>query len=87
MGAVSTAIISAMGIYCKTGISLRKVLTMYRQQRRVGARSLFCFWTGREMGKSLAPLAVRLGMSPAGIGYAVKKGEAIAHENGYQLIQ
>jgi hypothetical protein len=30
-------------------------------------------------------LARRLGMSPARVGYAVQRGEAIAHENGYQL--
>jgi len=41
----------------------------------------------REWGDSLAALANRLGISPAGVGYAVQRGEAIAHENGYQLIQ
>ncbi len=39
------------------------------------------------MGYSLASLAIRLGMSPAGVGYAIQRGEAIAHKNGYQLIQ
>jgi hypothetical protein len=39
------------------------------------------------MGKFPAALTTRLGLSPAGIGYAVRRGEAIAHENGYQLIQ
>jgi hypothetical protein len=39
------------------------------------------------MGNSLVSLALRLGMSPAGVGYAVQRGEGIAHENGYQLIQ
>jgi hypothetical protein len=31
-------------------------------------------------------MAIRLGMSPAGVGYAVQRGEAIAQEKGYQLI-
>ena len=31
-------------------------------------------------------MAIRLGMSPAGAGYAVQRGEAIAQENGYELI-
>jgi hypothetical protein len=35
----------------------------------------------------LVSLALRLGMNPAGGGYAVQREEAIAHENGYQLIQ
>jgi len=69
------------------GIKVGEVFARGRQQRRVSARSLFCFWAVREMGDSLASLAIRLGMSPAGIGYAVQRGEAIAHENGYQLIQ
>ena len=69
------------------GIKVEEVLTKGRRQRRVGVRSLFCFWAVRELGKSLAALANRLGMSPAGVGYAVQRGEAIAHENDYQLIQ
>jgi len=69
------------------GIKVGEVFARGRQQRRVSARSLFCFWAVREMGNSLASLAIRLGMSPAGIGYAVQRGEAIAQKNGYQLIQ
>jgi putative transposase len=57
-----------------------------RQQHRVGARSLFCFWAVSDLGNSLASLAMRLEMSPAGIGYAVQRGEAIAQRNGYELI-
>jgi hypothetical protein len=68
------------------GIDVGEVLTRDGQRRRVDARSLFCFWAVLELGNSLAALAVRLGMSPAGIGYAVQRGEAIAHRNGYELI-
>ena len=68
------------------GIKVGDVFARGRQQRRVGARSLFCFWAVRELGNSLASLAVRLGMSPAGVVYAVQRGEAIAQENGYELI-
>jgi len=31
-------------------------------------------------------MAIRLGMSPAGAGYAVQRGEAIAQEKGCRLI-
>jgi REP element-mobilizing transposase RayT len=72
------------GIY---GIKVGEVLARGRQRQRVGARSLFCFWAVRELGNSLASLAMRLEMSPAGVGYAVQRGEAIAHEKGYQLTQ
>ena len=72
------------GIY---GIKVGEVLARGRQPQRVSARSLFCFWAVRELGNSLASLAVRLGMSLAGVGYAVQRGETMAHENGYHLIQ
>jgi hypothetical protein len=68
------------------GIRMEEVLTKGRQRLRVSARDLFCFWAVREMGNSLVSLAMRLGMSPAGIGYAVQRGEALAAENGYRLI-
>jgi hypothetical protein len=41
----------------------------------------------REWGNSPEALANRLGISPAGVGYTLQRGEAIAQENGYQLIQ
>jgi putative transposase len=56
-----------------------------RRQQRVYARSLFCFWAVGELGASLAELARRLEMSPAGAGYAVHRGEVIAREDSYQL--
>jgi putative transposase len=68
------------------GTKAGEIFARGRQQRRVGARSLFCFWAVRELGNSLASLAMRLEMSPAGVGYAVQRGEAIAQEKGYKLI-
>ena len=41
----------------------------------------------REGGSSLVALANRLGISSAGVAYAVQRGRDIAHDNGYQLIQ
>jgi hypothetical protein len=69
------------------GVKIREVLARGRQKQRVNARSLFCFWAVRELGTSLTALARQLGMSPAGVGYAAQRGEAIAHENNYQLNQ
>ena len=68
------------------GTKVWEIFGRGRQQTRVEARSLFCYWAVRELGNSLASLAIRLEMSPAGIGYAVQKGEAIALENGYDLM-
>ena len=43
--------------------------------------------TLQELGNSLAALAIRLGINPAGVGYAAQRGEAIAHDNGFQLTR
>jgi len=55
------------------GIKVGEVFARGRQPQRVSARRLFCFWAVHELGNSLASLAVRLRMSPAGVGYAVQR--------------
>ncbi len=67
-------------------MTVREVIKRGRQPRRVKARSLFCFWAVREIGNSIASVAKRLEMSPAGISDAVLRGEAIAKENRYRLV-
>jgi hypothetical protein len=57
-----------------------------KQQKKVKVRSLFCFWAVRELGISLTELARRLEISVPGVGYSVERGEAIARENNYRLI-
>ena len=64
-----------------------EVFSKGRQQRKVKARSLLCYWAVREAGMSLRELAGRLEMSGPGVGFAVERGEAIAKENGYKLIE
>jgi putative transposase len=68
------------------GIEKEEVLLKGRQQWKVKARSLLCFWAVREVGMSLRELAVKLGMSAPGVGFCVERGEAIARGNGYELI-
>jgi hypothetical protein len=65
----------------------REILSKRRQQRRVKARSLLCFWAVREIGMSLRALAGQLEMSAPGVGFAVERGEAIVQANGYELIE
>ncbi|MCK4487009.1 MAG: hypothetical protein KAU38_09635 [Desulfobacterales bacterium] len=65
----------------------REIFSKGRQQRKVKAKSLLCFWAVSELGMSLRELARRLEMSAPGVGFAVERGEAIAHENGYELIE
>ena len=56
-----------------------------RQKLKSDARALFCFWAVRELGYSQRELARRLGMTQPGVGYAVRKGEAISKSNDYQI--
>ena len=69
------------------GMEKHEILSKGRQRRKVKAKSLLCFWAVREAGMSLRELARRLEMSAPGVGYAVERGEALAHENGYRLIE
>ena len=57
-----------------------------RQKIRAEARSLFCYWAVRELGCGLSELGRRLSMSQPGVGYAVSRGERIAKQNNYQLL-
>jgi len=78
------------------GIEKHEVFSKGRQQRKVKARSLLCFWPAcagtadravREAGVSLRDLAGQLEMSSPGVGFAVERGEAIGTRNGYKLIE
>jgi chromosomal replication initiation ATPase DnaA len=57
-----------------------------RQKTRVRARSLFCYWAANELKISLSDPARKLGMTAAGVGYAVRRDEAISIGGNYQLI-
>ena len=69
------------------GMEPREIFSKGKQQRKVKARSLFCFWAVSELGMSLRELARRLEMSSPGVGFSVERGETIARENGLQLIE
>ena len=66
-------------------MDVREVLSRGKQQQKVNARSLFCFWAVKELDVSLRELASRLELSPPAVGYSVERGEAIARQNGYRL--
>ncbi|MBW2195280.1 MAG: hypothetical protein JRF37_06810 [Deltaproteobacteria bacterium] len=57
-----------------------------RQAQKVKARSLLCFWAAREFGMSHTALAKKLEMSLAGVGFSVERGESIAKEGNYLLL-
>lgn len=67
-------------------ISPSEIYRKGREQVRMEARSLFCYWCARELGLSLTDIAKSLGMTPAGVGYAVRRGEKIALAGGHRLM-
>jgi hypothetical protein len=69
------------------GIDVDDIYLKGKQQKRVKARSLFCFWAVHELGITLTELAKRLGISVPGVGYSVERGEAIVRDNGFQLME
>jgi len=68
------------------GIVTDDIFTKSRLRQRVDARGLFCFWAVRELNISLSELSRRLKMTPAGVGYAVQRGESIVRTFGYGLF-
>ena len=67
------------------GMKPDEVFSKVRQDRKVKARSLQCFWAARELGMSHTALAKKLEMSLAGIGFSVERGESIAKKGNYSL--
>ncbi|NIO36488.1 hypothetical protein GTO27_02170 [Candidatus Bathyarchaeota archaeon] len=53
------------------------ILSKGKHRKRVKARSLFCFWTVRELGILLTELARHLGISVPAVGYAVDRGRLL----------
>jgi putative transposase len=62
-----------------------EVFSKGRQDRKVKARSLLCFWAARELGISHTDLAKKLEMSLAGVGFSVERGESIAKKESFSL--
>jgi hypothetical protein len=67
------------------GIAPDEVFSKGRHNKKVKARSLFCFWAATELGIPHTALAKKLEMSPAGVGFSVTRGESIAKEANYTL--
>lgn len=67
------------------GIELSEVWAEGRERKRVAARSLLCYWAVREVGLTMSQLSKRLHLSLSAVSLAVKRGEPIAQEKGYQI--
>jgi putative transposase len=57
-----------------------------KQLLKVKARSLFCYWAVHELSAKMINLACKLNMYQPAASISAKRGERIAAENGYSLI-
>lgn len=67
------------------GMEQDEVYSKGRQDRKVRARSLLCYWASRELGISHTTLAKKLEMSVAAVGFSVERGESIAKDGKFSL--
>ncbi|HEY3278203.1 MAG TPA: transposase [Syntrophorhabdaceae bacterium] len=58
-----------------------------RPRRIAQARALICYWAVHMLGLSQKALADRFSVTEAAITYAVRRGQTIAEENGYRLME
>ena len=58
-----------------------------KERELVEARSLLCYWAVRDLGISMAELSRRLKLPLSWVSLSVKRGERIAQENDYKLIE
>jgi len=68
-------------------IPVAQVLAAGKNRQVVRARSLLCYWAVRECGMSMTSLAKKLDISVTAVSQAVKRGEKLAAEEGYELPQ
>lgn len=69
------------------GIELEDIFAKGRMKTRAEARGLLCYWATRELNIPLSDLAVKLSMTPSGVSYAARRGEAIVRENNLRLTE
>jgi len=68
------------------GVEVGDVWARGRYRRVVEARSLFCYWSVRELGIPMSSLARRLGISTPAVSKCVSRGQNIAKTRGCSLL-
>jgi hypothetical protein len=69
------------------GIEVEEIFLPVKYPFVVRARSLFCYWAVRELGVSATALARRLKISQPAVSISVRRGEKLAIEKGFQLLE
>ena len=70
----------------KIGVKPEEIFQPGKQPVKVKARSLLCYWAVRELGVTMADLAPKLNISQPAVSMSARRGERIALENGYSLM-
>lgn len=69
------------------GLEPKQVLAAGKHPQTVKARSLLCYWATRELGTTTIELSKRLKLSQPTISVSAKRGEKIAAENEFRLLE
>jgi len=69
-----------------TGVEKSQIFLPGKEQSRVKARSLFCYWAVRDLGMSMSEVSRKLELSLPGVSQSVKRGEKIADAGGFCLV-
>jgi hypothetical protein len=67
-------------------IDTKELFKPGKQPVKVKARSLLCFWATQELGISMTELAKKLRISQPAVSICTRRGERIAQDNGYSLV-
>ncbi len=57
-----------------------------KYKRLIKPRSVFCYWAVRELGETATSLAIKLGLTQAGVSKSVLRGEKIVKEMDLKLF-
>lgn len=69
------------------GLKREEVWAAGKYRRIVEARSLLCYWAVRELGETMSSMAKKLGISVPSVSDSVTRGQKIAQEKGFSLLE
>jgi putative transposase len=67
------------------GLKVDQLYDHGRYKQLVEARSLFCYWAHSDLGISGKDLSLRFSISEPAVSYAVRRGQDIVRQRGYEL--
>ncbi len=80
-----TGLISWIG-WARCSQKPEEIFILEKQPVKVKARTLFCYWAVRELGLTMADIALKLNISQLAVSISTQRGERIVSENGYSLM-